>query len=220
MPLTPPQIEAAQLIFTEELDLNTIAETIGIDSRTLRRWKELPEFVEEIKGLHKELAKCARNRILSTREARLSEKMDRHSTLKRIIRKRAAEADPKVPGADSGLMIKRVYTTKDGTYEEYRIDHVTLRELSRLEDQIAKDLGQDKTPPEEIKEEPIENIDFLTNDEVEVMIMIHNRVAEHNDTKGPYYRELQQYELESGARKMQTILDNGRKFAALTLKTT
>ena len=74
--------------------------------------------------------------------------------------------------------------------------------------------------PEEIKEEPIENIDFLTNDEVEVMIMIHNRVAEHNDTKGPYYRELQQYELESGARKMQTILDNGRKSAALTLKTT
>ena len=52
MPLTPPQIEAAQLIFTEELDLNTIADTVGIDVRTLRRWKELPEFVEEIKGLH------------------------------------------------------------------------------------------------------------------------------------------------------------------------
>ena len=106
MPLTPPQIEAAQLIFAEELDLNTIAETIGIDVRTLR-WKTLPEFAEEIEGMHKELAKRARKRILSTREARLSEKMDRHTTLKRIIRQRAAEADPQVPGADTGPFSRR-----------------------------------------------------------------------------------------------------------------
>ena len=220
MQLTKPQCEAVQFVFEDRLTDKTIAKRLEIDVKTLRRWKKMPEFTAEHENLQKEFIKRTRKRFLTNREARLNAKIDRHNMLTNIIEQRAAAADPTIPGADTGLMIKRVYTTKEKKYEEYRIDFAAIRELDRLETLIAKELGQDKAPLEVIEEEPKEDLSCLTNEELDVMIMIDNKVVKHNPhLMGDTFHELQQYEITRATRRMEKLLEEARKNETPELKT-
>jgi hypothetical protein len=198
--LTKPQLEAAQRLFEGELSDKAIADLAGVDVRTLRRWQELRDFVDEMNVLRDEFAIHTRRRILASREKRLAEKMDRHQALTTLIKRRAETADPGVPGAETGLLIKK--TVKSGDYEsvEYRVDYALLRELDRLEADIAKELGQ-HPPAEEIKEEPEEDLSCLTRDELEIMFFLTNKIALHNPwTIGPLNRQITEYDRERTAR--------------------
>jgi hypothetical protein len=144
MELTRTQIDAAQLLFEDRTTDQAIADQLKIDTRTLRRWRDIPEFIDLLSSLRQEFIEQTNTRLLATREARLASKMDRHRLLTEIIRQRAAADDPSIPGADTGLLVKRTTQTKAGETTEYRVDHNILRELSRLEADIARELGQDK----------------------------------------------------------------------------
>ena len=210
MNLNKQQIEATRLIFNGVMELQHIADKLGINVRTLLRWRETDEFKEEVESLRKDFRKATRNEFLAMQEARLQFKMERHKRIWRTIEKRAEKANPDIPGDDTGILITKTIKTKDAEITESRIDHASLRELSRLEDSIAKELGQDKTPIQE-DEEPEEDIDFLTPDELDVMILIHNRIMEHNpQSRSIYYRDLQDYERARKQKAMYKILDAAR----------
>jgi len=210
MNLNKQQIEATRLIFNGVMELQHIADKLGINVRTLHRWRETDEFKEEIESLRKDFRKATRNEFLAMQEARLQFKMERHKRIWRTIEKRAEKANPDIPGDDTGILITKTIKTKDAEITESRIDHASLRELSRLEDSIAKELGQDKTPIEE-EEEIVEDISFLTRDELDVMTLIHNRIEKHNPhMQGIYYRDLMKYEVERKERKMHEMLAAAR----------
>jgi hypothetical protein len=104
-------------------------------------------------------------------------------------------------------MIKRTFKTQTGTYEEYRVDHVTLREFNRLESDIAKELGQTEPEEEPEVEEPVEDINCLSNDELDIMIMIHSKIKKHNPHIGGIFeRELTLAEIAKAERLIQEKL--------------
>ena len=210
MNLNKQQIEATRLIFNGVMELQHIADKLGINVRTLLRWRETDEFKEEIESLRKDFRKATRNEFLAMQEARLQFKMERHKRIWRTIEKRAEKANPDIPGDDTGILITKTIKTKDAEITESRIDHASLRELSRLEDSIAKELGQDKTPIEE-ELVPEEDISCLTRDELDVMSLIHNRIAQHNPhMQGIFFRDLMKFEVERKERKMHEMLAAAR----------
>ena len=146
---------------------NAIAEKLGIDVRTLQRWRDDEEFDDEYKDLKNQLQVRVRNEFLAEREGRLTRKMRRHDLLTAKIEKRAQE------DAAEGAQPPSI--------EQQRIDLATYRELSRLEAEIAKELDQSipgKATPIERTKEP--NLDCLTNEEIDVMTMINTKVAAFN----------------------------------------
>jgi hypothetical protein len=206
--LTKQQLEAAHLLFDNLATDQSIAGTVGIDVRTLRRWKEIPEFHAVVTDLKRQFAYSIRNHFLSAREARLSCKFERHRLLNAIIKERADAADPTIPGASTGLLIKRTTHIKDGTIEEYRIDHVTLRELDRLEDDIACELGQHNPPPAKEEEDRDPDYSCLNRDELNILEFLENKIAAHN----PWMLEPLHYQLfESDQIEASRLIDKVNK---------
>jgi hypothetical protein len=144
MNLTKKQVEAATLLFDDILPDREVAEKLGVDERTLRRWQNMSAFIDCIAELRHDFINKARRHILASKEYRLCCKMDRHRAITRIIAERAAACDPSIPGAASGLLTKRVRITKDGETIEYRFDSAPSKELSRLEAEINKELLQEE----------------------------------------------------------------------------
>jgi hypothetical protein len=209
MELTRTQIDAAQLLFEDRTTDQAIADQLKIDTRTLRRWRDIPEFIDLLSSLRQEFIEQTNKRLLATREARLASKMDRHRLLTEIIRQRAAADDPSIPGADTGLLVKRTTQTKAGETIEYRVDHNILRELSRLEADIARELGQDKPViAEPAEEHPEQDLTCLTNDELDIMIMICTKIAKHNPWMiGPAQQELTEFQIMRTERLIQNQLE-------------
>jgi hypothetical protein len=145
MELTKTQINAMEMLFDDQLTDIAVAEQVGVDVRTLRRWQQLPEFTAELASLHADYRKRVRERCLLVRLKRVGMKLDRYAALNRLIVERANNADPTVPGDNTGLILKRIINTKSGVLIEARVDHATLRELSRLENEIAWEVS-DETP--------------------------------------------------------------------------
>ena len=144
MELTKTQLDAVELLFDDQLTHIAIAEQLGIDVRTLQRWQEIPAFAQELSDLHEHHRNWNRKRAVYAKAKLFGAILDRYSALNRLIAERAKGADPDVPGDCTGLLIKKVIKTKNGVVIEARIDHVTLRELSRLEAEIGRMLGEDK----------------------------------------------------------------------------
>lgn len=144
MELTKTQLDAVELLFDDQLTHIAIAEQLGIDVRTLQRWQEIPAFAQELSDLHEHHRNWNRKRAVYAKAKLFGAILDRYSALNRLITERAKGADPDVPGDCTGLLLKKVINTKKGVIIEARVDHATLRELSRLESEIGRMLGEDK----------------------------------------------------------------------------
>jgi transposase-like protein len=142
MELMQPQLEAVELVFEDRLTDLAIAEKVGIDVRTLRRWRKLPEFAAELQEIRYLFAHTVRQRSAIAKVRRLDDLFDRHRLLRNVIAERAAHADPEVPGDNTGIILKRFVNTKEGLFVETRVDHATLRELSHLESAITAQIVQ------------------------------------------------------------------------------
>jgi hypothetical protein len=143
MELTKSQIDDVELLYDNQLTDIAIAAQIGIDVRTLRRWQQLPEFAAELAEVHAAYRVHVRQRCLPVRLKRLGEKLDRYAALRRLIDERTDNADPAVPGDCTGLIIKRIINTKTGVHIEARVDHATLREVSRMENELSAEIVDD-----------------------------------------------------------------------------
>ena len=139
MELTKSQLDAVEMLFDDLMTDVAIAEAVGVDERTLRRWKQIPEFLEEFDQLGMQYHKITRQRCLNAKARRLDARLDRYRLLLLLIDERANAGDPAVPGDCTGLIIKRIINTKNGVVIEARIDHALLRELARLEDEFSRE---------------------------------------------------------------------------------
>ena len=210
MSLSKTQLKAAYLLFEDEITDKSVAVQVGIDIRTLRRWKALPEFVDEMAALIAEFAIGARALPLANKTILFNHKIERHQALRRALRRRAALTDPSIPGAEDGLVITRTLRTKEGVeYTEHRFDHATLRELNRLEADITRAL--DLLPPAPAKVEEVEDLNCLSLDEMEIMEVLYNKIGAYNPgICGPCHRERTAVEKAHAARLIQDGLAQAR----------
>ena len=160
MELTKAQMDAVEMLFDGQMTDTAIAEKVGIDVRTLSRWQKIPEFAAEFSCISDEYKNSIKQRSVIYKVRRLDAKLDRYRRLRCLIIEREKAADPNVAGDCTGLITKRIVNTKNGVLIEARLDMALLREISRLENEIAKELDNDTPIPENRKREPNIN-DFI-----------------------------------------------------------
>lgn len=143
----PQRDRAAVLVAEDIMPDEVMATELGIDRRTLTRWRAVPEFAARVEH-HRQLW---RERIETTgvanRTNRVQAYTDRWHRLQQVIAERAADPEMQdVPGGTTGLLVhqtKAIGTGKSQTIiDEYAVDVATLKELRGLEKQAAEDLGQ------------------------------------------------------------------------------
>lgn len=167
---TKPRLEAAALVAENALSEERIAEAVGVDRRTLFRWRQVPEFQARVAEHIAELEAATLRYGIAKRRRRVAALDDRWNRLQRVIEERAA--DPKmadVPGGTTGLVVRqvklvKVYTSsedeppgddeassetevlysakRDVQVEEYTVDAPLLKEIRATEEQASKELGQ------------------------------------------------------------------------------
>ena len=162
MALTAQQQNAVTLLLDVRLSAAQVAEKLGINDRTLRRWQEMPEFAAIIAEAREQLFKRNRQHMLACQQGRLDTKLERH---RKLSAKLTRVLD------DSDIL----------SLEHTRIYLAISRELSRLEAEIARELGQEK--PEKIEEKFVEpEADFSTfsQDELICFHILDNKLAAAN----------------------------------------
>jgi hypothetical protein len=145
--LTKVHETAAALIAEGELEHVQICKQIGVCTRTLRRWKQEPEFLARVDAILEAYRAEIRCRSIAVVERRVEALIKRWERLNQIIADRAADpAMEHVPGGKTGLLVRRavygVYGDKTTRFEYYLLDVSLLRELREHEKQVAIELGQ------------------------------------------------------------------------------
>jgi hypothetical protein len=168
--LTEMQIEAASLMFMGQMGEQAIADRVHVDPRTLRRWRSMPEFIAELEQLHNDVCAGVHSHILAFKEGRINAKLERYRALHQIIADRITYANPESKGDRTGLMTRKVLITKKTEYVYSVLDTALCRELSRLEKEIAHELGQDRQDPQpQPQPATIINRSALTAEEAEML---------------------------------------------------
>ena len=126
---------------------------IEVDEMTIDRWKQRADF----QALLQEELRSIRDRIapegLAVKENRILAKRRRHLAIMKALRKRAGKPD--LGGAawdDSGFFTQRLASVGGGDNftltTEFQFDVPLVRELTELEDSIAREKGDHKVPIE------------------------------------------------------------------------
>jgi transposase-like protein len=148
MKRTPPQTKAQAIALLAEgrISYAEIAGQIGVDVRTLARWRIDEKFAARVEALRAELDAACMQRALARKEYRIGQLAERHSELRRVIESRATaeiDASDLAAGMDTGLVCKKAVVSAGKLMSyEYEVDTGTLRELRAIEEQVAKELGQ------------------------------------------------------------------------------
>ena len=143
-----PEIERAALLIAQaNLNKAQIAEQIGVDERTLRRWLERADFRAKVDETAAEIAAEVRRIGIATITGRVRALNDRWNRMQRVIEARADDPGmAKAPGGSTGLMVHKIksigYGENATLVEEYEVDTGLLRELREHEKQAAQELGQ------------------------------------------------------------------------------
>ncbi len=167
MALTKNQIDAIDLLFDDRLTVAQVAEHLGISERTLRRWKDLPEFIAVMDYARKELFKKNRKHMLATAQGRLDSLLAMHREL--VDRKHIVLSTSAV----LNLVHHKIYVS-------------LVREIIHIEREIARTLGQyNPSKPEVLEEveEREEDISCLTKKEGVMFEYLNRKVMEANPWK-------------------------------------
>src|SRR4051794_22257426 len=108
---TPPSRldEAAELLAVGELSYSEVAARLGIDGRTVFRWRQDPEFMARVAALRAGLCAAEFDYGVSLRLARVVALNDRWERLRKLVDDRAADpAMAGAPGGSTGLLIRKV----------------------------------------------------------------------------------------------------------------
>jgi hypothetical protein len=208
--LTEIQIEAASLMFMGQMGEQAIADRVHVDPRTLRRWRAMPEFIAELEQLHNDVCAGVRTNVLTFKEGRINAKIERYRALNQIIADRISYASAHLTGDRTGLMMRKVQTTKKSEFIYSVLDTALCRELSRLEKEIAHELGQDRPEPQP---EPttIFNRSALTDEEAEMLDFLLAKATQADPGEPtPEVTEVkpEQHEQEQPQRNTSTAYGN------------
>jgi hypothetical protein len=145
--LTEKQELAANLVSEDRLTDEQIAEELGIDRRTLTRWKDIPEFSARVQAISEAFAQRVMSRGIARRVHRVAVMDDIHRKLLTVIEKRATNPEiSKAPGGETGLVTRTVRGIGRGddyqVVEVFEVDTPLCREIREVHAQVAEELGQ------------------------------------------------------------------------------
>jgi hypothetical protein len=132
--------------------IKSAAKIAGVDEKTIDRWKREPRFLTAQQQAVDELRTRVLTHGAALKEVRILAKRKRLRDLMRICRKRAGK--PEMGAADwdsTGYMLQRIKGLGSGdnfsVITEFELDTALLGEISKLEREIAEEMGQLRKPP-------------------------------------------------------------------------
>lgn len=141
--------EAARLLADPNNTVKGVAAQLKLSEMTIQRWKREPDFQSAVMAHIAEWRERVQREGIADRLRRVEAQAKRHSKLQRIeqARAEAAAKDPNAaPGADTGLLAKRIKSIGSGEQqqiiEEWTLDEALLKEARALEEAVAIELGQ------------------------------------------------------------------------------
>lgn len=163
----PRKTQAAILEAENDLTDEQIAERLGINRRTLTRWRDDPEYNALVGDHAGQIAASCLKFAIAKKHKRIGVLDDLHARALQVIDERAAEyardehdaadADRAVhriyggrdvtpPGGGTGLIVrqyKQIGSGRDARLvEEYGVDTGLMKEIRGLQQQAAQELGQ------------------------------------------------------------------------------
>lgn len=144
---TPQRDRAAVLVAEDQLTDEQIASSLGIQRRTLTRWKTYDAFIARVQHHRRLWREQIEAEGLVNQQNRINAYNDRWRRMLMVIEERAADAAMQhVAGGKTGLLIHRTRAIGTGRnqtiIDEYEVDTGLLRELRAHEQQAAQELGQ------------------------------------------------------------------------------
>jgi Helix-turn-helix of insertion element transposase len=146
---TPGKIvnQAAQLVAEGELTDQVIANELGLERRTLWRWRRNTRFMAKVDAITDRLNSALARRAIAHKVRRIDRLNRDWLKLQSIMEARANDSTlANEPGGSTGLLVRTLKTIGQGktsrVVEEFNVDAALLRELLSIEQQAAKELGQ------------------------------------------------------------------------------
>lgn len=145
----PQRVKAAALVAEDALTIPRIAEEVGIDADTLRRWKKIPDFDARVQEIVRGLDDAVSQLRFAKRRERvrsLNEQAEDYLTIKQERADYFTERFPDVPGGRTGRLVHReewVGTARDGhLVDVFEVDGGTDKLFDSVLVQIAKERGE------------------------------------------------------------------------------
>lgn len=104
--------QAASLVAEDYLTDAKIAEEVGIDRRTLARWKGLKRFDEKVAKFAAEYLARARETGIARVECRVAAQNRRWRALQNIVKARGVDLAGECPGGEEGLQVRQIKFAK------------------------------------------------------------------------------------------------------------
>lgn len=170
--LSAREERAAGLAADDTMSDEAIAAEVGVNRRTLTRWRANPAFVARVAELVEAARAEARAKTIAEKQFRVDQANDRHERMRKLIEARAKQHE-EIPGGDTGLLVaepkmvkvfdadrrnRRGKRTDDYADEEdedqltptgrvmvmftYKADTALLAEMRATEKQVAIELGE------------------------------------------------------------------------------
>jgi hypothetical protein len=138
--------EAALLVAQDRLSDEEIAKSVGVERRTLARWKLHPDFQSRVEKIIEEIRAKLVAKGIREKQNRLDALNDRCERMTNVIKQRAQVYAQVSTGGNTGLLVRQVKGIGKGedfqVVEEYAVDTGLLRELREHEKQAAIELGE------------------------------------------------------------------------------
>jgi transposase-like protein len=139
----PNREQAAQLIAEGRYEYSDIAEKIGVDRRTLHKWRQEPKFAARVDHISREFADGFKKLAIARQEYRLRSLNRLHLKLETLLDQRAADmAKESIPGGDQGVIVRQYKVSGENQVTEYVFDRAVFQEMRAIQEQAAKELGQ------------------------------------------------------------------------------
>jgi hypothetical protein len=139
---TPKPLAAVELLAGGELQVQEVADKVGVHPKTLQLWRAHPDFKAREQSLRQELFAAIKASGLANREVRIVKLQELAASLEAVIRERAKAAQDvepalRVPGEMTGLLV----VVNNKASRRGRLDGKLLGKLQDVHEQIAREMG-------------------------------------------------------------------------------
>jgi transposase-like protein len=178
----PQQEQAAQLVAEGRHEYIEIAEKVGVERRTLHRWRKDKKFAARVEQISAELSDRLLKRAIARKEYRVMVLNRMHTKIETLIEERAANMGEEIAGGGTGLLVRQYKVSGENQVTEYVYDSAAVRDLLKIQEQAAKELGQ----LVEKHEHKIRSVKDLSDDELAALAaeLDDPQSAEGEDSSG------------------------------------
>lgn len=190
---TPERERAALLVAEDALTDEQIAAEVGVDRRTLTRWRAIPAFAAKVDEIAAEVCAAIRKYGIARVENRIRRQNRDWNKIQKVIEDRGKHAAQDyrlkdVPGADTGHVVRTYKVAGGRLVEEFAVDVATLGALNSLEQQTAKELGQwveRKELSGSVTVQQKQDLSALSDDELHTLRSLVRKTTDPPDAPAP-----------------------------------